>query len=234
MHFWDVTTPAAPCGPARSRAASTRPRSPRTAGPAAPTVLTGHANPVPAVAFSPDGATLATGGNDFTLRLRDTRLNAVTTRICDSRPPLHHQGPVDPALPGPRLHPALSRPMTAGQPRSRSRQPRSHELQPCGLTGAAEPPPGQGTGSGAGAEGRSQRGRGSAGAAAGPSRYTVAAPPASTSTAQPPHNHRRIGVNTPSPCALLPFEPTTAHSRPWRTVVRARSASPRGDRRTVV
>ncbi|MFJ9945749.1 nSTAND1 domain-containing NTPase [Streptomyces erythrochromogenes] len=57
------------------------------AAPTAPTVLTGHANPVPAVAFSPDGTTLATGGNDFTLRLRDTRLKAVTTRICDSAHP---------------------------------------------------------------------------------------------------------------------------------------------------
>ncbi|MFF2789671.1 hypothetical protein ACFVT6_23435 [Streptomyces sp. NPDC058049] len=56
-------------------------------GPATPTVLTGHANPVPAVAFSPDGTTLATGGNDFTIRLRDTGLDRVATRICDSAHP---------------------------------------------------------------------------------------------------------------------------------------------------
>ncbi|MER7735510.1 hypothetical protein ABTX80_31930 [Streptomyces erythrochromogenes] len=56
-------------------------------GPAAPTVLTGHTNPVPAVAFTPDGTTLATGGNDFTIRLRDTRLSAVTARICDHAHP---------------------------------------------------------------------------------------------------------------------------------------------------
>ncbi|MFG2236315.1 hypothetical protein ACGFNX_41095 [Streptomyces sp. NPDC048723] len=58
-----------------------------TSGPATPTVLTGHANPVPAVAFSPDGTTLATGGNDFTIRLRDTGLDRVATRICDSAYP---------------------------------------------------------------------------------------------------------------------------------------------------
>ncbi|MEU7726806.1 hypothetical protein AB0B78_16410 [Streptomyces sp. NPDC040724] len=51
-------------------------------GAAAPAALTGHANPVPAVAFSPDGHTLATGGNDFTIRLRDTGLDRVATRIC--------------------------------------------------------------------------------------------------------------------------------------------------------
>lgn len=52
-----------------------------------PTVLTGHTNPVPAVAFSPDGNTLATGGNDFTIRLRDTSLDRITTRICASAYP---------------------------------------------------------------------------------------------------------------------------------------------------
>ncbi|MFD9407140.1 hypothetical protein ACFWBN_08995 [Streptomyces sp. NPDC059989] len=56
-------------------------------GAATPTVLTGHSNPVPAVAFSPDGNTLATGGNDFTIRLRDTGLDRVATRICDSAYP---------------------------------------------------------------------------------------------------------------------------------------------------
>ncbi|WP_405834200.1 hypothetical protein [Streptomyces sp. NBC_00105] len=56
-------------------------------GAAAPAVLTGHSNPVPAVAFSPDGNTLATGGNDFTIRLRDTGLDRVATRICDSAYP---------------------------------------------------------------------------------------------------------------------------------------------------
>ncbi|WP_053627776.1 hypothetical protein [Streptomyces sp. XY511] len=56
-------------------------------GPATPTVLSGHTNPVPAVAFGPDGDTLATGGNDFTVRLRDTRLDRVTARVCDSAYP---------------------------------------------------------------------------------------------------------------------------------------------------
>ncbi|MFI8500149.1 hypothetical protein ACIGFK_16835 [Streptomyces sp. NPDC085524] len=51
-------------------------------GAAAPAVLTGHANPVPAVAFGPDGTTLATGGNDFTIRLWDTGLDRVAARIC--------------------------------------------------------------------------------------------------------------------------------------------------------
>lgn len=53
------------------------------AGPSmTPTILTGHTNPVPAVTFSPDGTTLSTGGNDFTLRQWDTTLTQVTTRIC--------------------------------------------------------------------------------------------------------------------------------------------------------
>ncbi|MFF4432813.1 hypothetical protein ACFYZ4_27090 [Streptomyces sp. NPDC001513] len=56
-------------------------------GAAAPAVLAGHSNQVPAVAFSPDGTTLATGGNDFTIRLRDTGLDRVATRICDSAYP---------------------------------------------------------------------------------------------------------------------------------------------------
>ncbi|MCX4777956.1 hypothetical protein [Streptomyces sp. NBC_01264] len=51
-------------------------------GTATPTVLTGHANPVPAVAFSPDGATLSTGGNDFTIRQWDTTPDRVTARVC--------------------------------------------------------------------------------------------------------------------------------------------------------
>ncbi|MFC9295137.1 hypothetical protein ACFTWH_18795 [Streptomyces sp. NPDC057011] len=54
---------------------------------ATPTVLTGHSNPVPAVAFSPDGHTLATGGNDFTIRLWDTSLDRVAARICASAHP---------------------------------------------------------------------------------------------------------------------------------------------------
>ncbi|WP_280878858.1 WD40 repeat domain-containing protein [Streptomyces pseudovenezuelae] len=41
-------------------------------GGAAAAVLAGHSNPVPAVAFGPHGDTLATGGNDFTIRLSDT------------------------------------------------------------------------------------------------------------------------------------------------------------------
>ncbi|MER6318896.1 hypothetical protein ABT237_34845 [Streptomyces sp. NPDC001581] len=56
-------------------------------GAATPAVLAGHSNQVPAVAFSPDGTTLATGGNDFTIRLRDTGLDRVATRICDSAYP---------------------------------------------------------------------------------------------------------------------------------------------------
>ncbi|MBK3576070.1 hypothetical protein JHN63_20060 [Streptomyces sp. MBT65] len=53
----------------------------------APAVLTGHAGPVPAVAFGPHGDTLATGGNDFTIRLRDTALDRVAARVCDSAYP---------------------------------------------------------------------------------------------------------------------------------------------------
>ncbi|MBL1082377.1 hypothetical protein JK359_10345 [Streptomyces actinomycinicus] len=56
-------------------------------GAAGPAVLAGHPNPVPAVAFGPHGDTLATGGNDFTVRLWDTGLDRVTARICDTAYP---------------------------------------------------------------------------------------------------------------------------------------------------
>ncbi|MGW7794343.1 WD40 repeat domain-containing protein, partial [Streptomyces tricolor] len=56
-------------------------------GTAAPAVLAGHADPVPAVAFGPHGDTLATGGNDFTIRLWDTRPDRVAARVCDSAYP---------------------------------------------------------------------------------------------------------------------------------------------------
>ncbi|OLZ66350.1 hypothetical protein AV521_27970 [Streptomyces sp. IMTB 2501] len=57
-------------------------------GAAAPAVLTGHSNPVPAaVAFGPHGSTLATGGDDFTIRLWDTGLDRVAARLCDSAYP---------------------------------------------------------------------------------------------------------------------------------------------------
>ncbi len=52
-----------------------------------PTVLTGHSGPVPTVPFSPDGRLLATGGNDFTIRTRDTRPDRVTARIWASAHP---------------------------------------------------------------------------------------------------------------------------------------------------
>ncbi|MFE4874100.1 hypothetical protein [Streptomyces sp. NPDC056682] len=54
---------------------------------AAPTILTGHANPVPAVTFGPHGNTLASGGNDFTIRLWETDLDRVAAHICDSAYP---------------------------------------------------------------------------------------------------------------------------------------------------
>lgn len=49
--------------------------------------LSGHTDAVTSVAFSPDRHTLATGGNDFTIRTWETRLGKVTARICDSAHP---------------------------------------------------------------------------------------------------------------------------------------------------
>jgi WD40 repeat protein len=43
---------------------------------------TGHAPGLGAVAFSPAGHTLVTGGNDRTVRLWDTDFDRVTARIC--------------------------------------------------------------------------------------------------------------------------------------------------------
>ncbi|MFE4874904.1 WD40 repeat domain-containing protein [Streptomyces sp. NPDC056682] len=49
--------------------------------------LSGHTDAVTSVTFSPDGHTLATGGNDFTIRTRETRRDKATARICDSAHP---------------------------------------------------------------------------------------------------------------------------------------------------
>ncbi|WP_067356358.1 WD40 repeat domain-containing protein [Streptomyces noursei] len=56
-------------------------------GASAPVALIGHSDPVPAVAFGPHGNTLASGGNDFTIRLRDTGPDRVAARIRDSAYP---------------------------------------------------------------------------------------------------------------------------------------------------
>jgi len=45
-------------------------------------VLTGHAKGVFAVAFSPEGHTLATASGDNTARLRETNAENVVARIC--------------------------------------------------------------------------------------------------------------------------------------------------------
>ncbi|MBK3566229.1 hypothetical protein [Streptomyces sp. MBT62] len=56
-------------------------------GTTAPVVLGGHTNPVPAVAFGPHPDTLATGGNDFTIRLWNTDPDSVAARVCDTAYP---------------------------------------------------------------------------------------------------------------------------------------------------
>ena len=44
--------------------------------------LTGHTSFVNAVAFSPDGKTLATGGNDETIRLWNLSVGAAIAHVC--------------------------------------------------------------------------------------------------------------------------------------------------------
>ncbi|WP_328923833.1 hypothetical protein OG429_03790 [Streptomyces sp. NBC_00190] len=68
---------------------------------------------------------------------------------------------------------------------------------------------GHGTGASAGEDGRSHRG-GSAGVLAGPSKYNVAAPATSTSTAQPATAHRRIDIDIVRP---LPHSPPSGLPR---------------------
>jgi WD40 repeat protein len=50
-----------------------------------PIVLEGHRDPVNALAFSPDGRLLATGSNDFTVRLWDVRAAPVTHQVWQHR-----------------------------------------------------------------------------------------------------------------------------------------------------
>ncbi|NGY60540.1 hypothetical protein G7043_16550 [Lentzea sp. NEAU-D13] len=65
IRLWDFTDPA-------------RPRL--------ETTYAGHTWDVPALAFSPDGSYLASGGNDTTVRLWEVGLDRATARLCAQRP----------------------------------------------------------------------------------------------------------------------------------------------------
>src|SRR6266700_3367256 len=60
--------------------------------------LTGHDGRVDAVAYSPDGITLATRGSDATIRLRDTANGQQTAQLTG------HDGPVNAVAYSPRRH----------------------------------------------------------------------------------------------------------------------------------
>ncbi len=104
-------------------------------GTAAPAVLAGRADPVPAVAFGPHGDTLATGGNDFTIRLCGHPPGPGRRPRLRQRVPADHPGRVGTVLPGGRLHPALPRPMTSGRPAEHTRA-----RSPLRLIGSSPPP----------------------------------------------------------------------------------------------
>lgn len=65
IRLWDLTDPS-------------RPRL--------ETTYTGHTWDVPALAFSPDGTYLASGGNDTTVRLWEVGLDRAVARLCAQRP----------------------------------------------------------------------------------------------------------------------------------------------------